>query len=315
MRFKQKIWSFFSDAKLTGQLLAPGVKLVHLEDSYAEQIFLGFIKQQDLTFTKLFGLDLDKETLVEKFGTMDFFATEKRFIIFDVDKLSSQCQNVFLELEDLDPSLYVLLLSKKSSTFVTKLGKKDFVDSFRLEPAAFWETERLLDFLAKRKNFAFDRKTTNFLVNSLEFSLRSYTEFLNTLRTWIPEGTPSFEQSCELLHDKKFDQFHFAKMLSTKKEKSFFKEFKKAGLEVDELRMTLPFMSSHLRKLFSPAYADKKAKLSGYDKEILQGAKKWQSGELIDFMHEISKLDALSKANPESVKHFLDDHIINEKKV
>ena len=312
MHSKLKLWEFFENSNWNSKLLSPGCKGIMCSDTYGEKLILDSLCESDSEYSKLFSFELKRDILEEKLLSLDLFATSKKYIIFNCEKLDTSSSDFILESLEKLSDVHLILLFKKESTLSRKLKKHQTCEVLSIEAPAFWEFDRLLNFLSKKMGLFFDQKSMQFMVDTLEPSVEKYMEFLLQVKLWFPETSPKLENVKALMKDYRLDNFEFSKLLSKKDLLHFYQKMNDANFNIEDIKGSIPFLMSHMKKLFNSNYTQMKNRLSKYDKEILASSKLWKAKELVQEMKSLASIDADSKLNPKNLKMELRKRYLKE---
>ena len=86
------------------------------------------------------------------------------------------------------------------------------------------------------------------------------------------------------------------------KKQTFFSELLRLELADKELIEFFRFMQGHLLKMLDTSYADKKNRLSKYDKALMAHSRLWKDSQLKRAIHHFSELELMAKRKDKTLQ-------------
>ncbi len=298
MYSKWKIWDFFKGRSNSVEAENKGVHAFKVFEPKVQQYIKDALSPSLVVERPRIevGADVSLSQLENCFCGLSLFGTKEVFIVIDAQNLSSDVQKYITSSINVFSDGHLILFFQESTSFYKQLVKEDACFSIEIEPPFFWEFIKLFDFLCERKGVTFSYDAKNYFVESINPSLLDFDFAIDTLIINFPQQR-NFEKKHidEVLSSSKFDQFKLATVLSERKIKDFYEILLSEQLSFDEYRTLFSFLQSHLIRLSDPGYAQKKNRLSKYDKEIIGLSRKWNLDQLQGFISLFSNWEILSK--------------------
>ncbi len=317
MHSKCKLWKFFENPIALKSLSAPGSSLITIKDDYEEKLLVDFLSIKFPGTQKIFGPDLTVNLAEQKFLTRDLFESECQVIVFNAHKIPKNTQVFLAENWNNISAQKIFFIFAAEGELLKALKKVDTVNLLQIESPAFFEFDQMLGFLLKKSGYYLAPDVLAYVLELLPSETSHLWAFVELLKTEFPNDLSSLlkierQQIEPLLTVQKLDQFYFASLLSQKKLYKFYRELSSLELEVDIWRRALPFLSSHLRKLYNPSYTRKKSKLTRYDREILSCSKLWNEKDLMKEMNFLAQLELAAKIKPTKLEGLIRSRYFNE---
>lgn len=279
-----------------------GIVAIHSFDPYIEKIFLKRIPQKGQLIPVL-GSELTLEWIDRNLSTMDLFGAGESYLVMCAEDLPNGTKELLLQNQLVIDGRLIVFLFSKSGVFFDKWSKNGQGEFIKIEAPKFWDSRKLLDFLARELSVNLPYDLSSMLLETLNTDDSSELyHFLEMLKVYSEiDVPPSCTMAQDLLGNKKLDQFRLSSLFCQKRWEQFWPPLAEEEYTFDQLRSLFFFMSSHLFKVYDPSYAQGKGKLSKYDQEILAYSKKWDRKELLRYIRLFSQLEQRCKARDEGV--------------
>lgn len=243
--------------------------------------------------------------LEDHMAALTLFADETPIVILEAEKLK---KNVFERLcEGIpDSSKKVFLFSSgKTDLPRTKTFASLFeVEYLKLKMPAFWDYDKLVQYIFEAQGFKLDGKSAHYLCMRLGQNFYEFQNAAKVCQLNYPESKAlKLDDLKELFKSNKhIDRFRLAELFNKKQLSNFFSELMNSEVDQDEMKSFFSFMIGHCVKMVDPGYANEKKKISKYDREIQQAAKTWNSKQLDYMLDRFSELVIMCKQKKEISK-------------
>lgn len=299
MHSSWKIWDFFHSRK--GLVPESGQKLIafHSFDPFAFRIIKEHLVQglgQEITFNTISARDVTPQWLEDNFLSLGLFGNSDSFLILGAENLSKECRDILAETEKLILDECILLLDfTGDSDLLKKLKKSDQAEVVKIEAPAFWENDKLLDFLCGVKKVYLSHGAKSLILEKSTPEIGSYFNILTQIEINFPDKLDiSADEIDPLVKKSKIDQFELAELFASKRFKFFYEKL--LFLEdFEDMRRIFLFMQSHLLKVLDPSYLEKKARQTKYDRQIMAQSRAWQQASLKKAINYFSELEFMAK--------------------
>lgn len=285
MHSKMVIWEMFAAFKQGRLSLGQFHQFVSQEPIYGD-LAKKYAKHVG-NFKTVFANDLTLEWVEDNIFGLSLFGNDN-YIILESEKLSKSIVQRFSDsLSQVDTSL--ILIGSKA------LELPEVFITTEITPPSFWQMDRLLEFFLNVCKVKTTPGARQAIIDAIEPSPAAFYQVAMTLQSFHADQMVDVEHVQQILEKNKLNKFEFATLLSQKRTGEFFQRLSTIKTDSKTLRSFFLFMQTHLFKIFDPTYADKKNKLSKYDKEILDAAKAWQPQEIDQALDEFRLLEQASK--------------------
>jgi DNA polymerase III delta subunit len=296
MLSKWKIWDFTKSTVATN--LESGLHAVSSYDNFLNTLIKGAITK-NISLSTLDAPSITTSWIDDNFKSLGLFGNTDSFCINFADKLSTDVKEALLADDLMLEDRHLILIFDKADDFFKKLTSKDNVHGIKIEAPAFWENDKLLDFVAAKEGVQLSFSAKQTILEYVESTIGSYYNIINKLKVNYDSDTIT-DQMLDLIIDKdRLDSFEMASLFGFKKMASFYKRILDIDPDFETLRSLFYFLQTHMAKISDPRYIEKKSKPSKYDKQILSQSKVWKDGELVlvmDFLRSL-ELRAKTKSN------------------
>lgn len=303
MHSNWKIWDFFQSRK---QLVSEtGQKLIAFQsfDPFAFRIIkehLVHTSNQDIKFHTVLGRDVTPTWLEDNFLSLGLFGNSESYLILGAENLSKDCKDVLAAPEKLILSDCILLLDfTKEEELLKKLKKSEMAEVVKIDAPAFWENDKLLDFLCGVKKVYLSHGAKSLILDKSAPDIATYFNILTQIEINFPEKLDiSADEIDPLVKKSKIDQFELAELFASKRFKFFYEKLLFLD-DSEDMRRIFLFMQSHLIKVLDPSYLEKKARHTKYDRQIMAQSRAWQPAPLKKAINYFSELEFMAKTkNP-----------------
>jgi hypothetical protein len=284
-------------------------------DPHIEHFFLNrFKKILSSRIEVKIGSEVTREWIEANFLSLSLFGELTYYIVIQSENIAEDAQQYLIEILGKGDSYEKasFFFSKKTS-FFEKLSKR--LMAFQISSPAFWEGDKLLNYLCNEFSIKIGREVFDYLISNLECDCNTYSGAMSQLRLFTLSGESDkvfsdLELAKKVVGLGKIDLFGIAKLLNKKKIDDYLKELEVVFLNGVDFRQTVVFLGGHLFKVMDTSYLLRKKKLSRYDKEIQEAAKLWGKGELARELRFLGKLELLSKKDPQKAIVLIRDRFL-----
>jgi hypothetical protein len=213
----------------------------------------------------------------------DLFSAQESFLVLHAQNIPVDGLNYLKEHGDHIVKDVLFSFTKETKSLSSFF--KDVPFAFhRIGAPKFYESGKLLSFLAAEFGGTLHYEVQNYLLEALDNDVESFVNALQKLTNHysdLSKVTP--DQVRSVVGVSRLDQFKMAQALSQKKFKFFFEKLSQTQLDFEQWRELFSFLQGHLLKLADPSYMQNKKRLSKYDQEIKSASKLWSEEELLHF--------------------------------
>jgi DNA polymerase III delta subunit len=284
-----------------------GLCALSFADPFVENLVLARIPKEisaDSEFHIVNGKEVDQAWLENNFQTLSLFGGKDSYLVIEAQDLPSSAKEYLLDESFKVEDQRLILSFKKDTKFFNKLAKKADGFFFQVQEPKFWESDKLLGFLADEMGVRLAYPVKNYLKESLEGTSLDFHNALSLIKLHHPESSEvQLDQVRRLVRGRKLDHFALATSFGQKRQIDFYKKILSIELDFEALMHLFRFMQSHLFRLLDPSYMESKAKMSKYDKEILAHSKLWEKSELLEAMNLFGELEVDAKSKSANLKN------------
>ena len=278
MHFKGLPWDFLHKHSLLLKRVEKGLWGFYCSDFYLQKILLSRMGMEQ--FSVRWGEDVTPDWFRDNIIHVGLFSTNTNYLIYGAEHLSRESREVILKYSIQDGQKILLCFSKKEK-FFDEISKTCGATLLHIELPRFWEGEKTLNFLCEQMRLSMAGKAKQYLLDALPNKIPNFVQVLKFLSLNASSGRElSKREVVELVEDGELSPFDLADMLSLKKFKEFYGALVEKRVDFDTYRSIFSFMQTHLLKLGEPGYAEKKSRLSRYDRNILSRSKNWSEDEI-----------------------------------
>ncbi len=318
MHSKWKVWDFFKSG-VQSTKSHKGPIFFYGYDPLVFYMFKNYLKQENVLSTDIsvkISSEINVEWIEDQFKSLSFFSESQDFIIHDCESLTKNVQEQLLNIDELNFEQNVFFNFNKKNSFYNEIAKlqNNNVQVIEIVEPFFWEEMMVIDFLQEYLKVYLSYPAKNYIKESVPFDLKEYYDSLNILKINYPEKKElSFDEVSALISEQKVDPFELADFFGGKKLHAFYQkllQYQSAGVD---LIGVISFVQSHMLKIYDPSYAQKKKKLSKYDKLIIAQEKIWDKDQIFRSLTYLGELliDLKTKENFLIDKVRLDDLSLN----
>lgn len=236
------------------------------------------------------GKSVKKDWFEDNFLSMSLFGNSESICITKAEDLDSEIKEMILNSELILEGRYLLLFFEKNDDLFKKLSKVENINSFKIDPPAFWEYDKLVDYFANQKNIHLSFEAKQSILEYVEPTCINLYNLMSVLEINFEKEEISLEMLSEVLEKSKLDNFEMASLFGFKKMNDFYKKLIDLNPDFETLRSLFYFLQTHMIKVADPSYIELKSKPSKYDKQIQSQARVWKLRELslvIDFLKDL----------------------------
>jgi hypothetical protein len=272
MHSKERPWSFFQSFPLDPTL---GFFAVFCYDPYLERMiqsrWSAKVKKSSYTHHVLMGHDLTPEWMEDNLSSPDLFAQQKSYTIFKSEDIPLATQQALLDYRPENSTLLFLSFSRARPLF--EKIRQSTIATFAIEAPKFWESEQLLNFLAKELKVPLNQKIKGHILRNIPHEAGP---FINALKLIILHYKEITSKTLPLIiPPSRVDNFELASLYSKKQFKRFFSQLLSLDISPKEWQRFFNFMTSHLIKL-----TGKLEGRSQYEKNLAKQQALWSWGEI-----------------------------------
>lgn len=271
-------------------------------EAFFTQRFREAFKRQDRELLVLLGSEISTDWVEENLFQVGLFSSHESYLILCVEELSEEVKKKMASAELSLTGRSLVLCSWKGGDPLDKMAKKMKAEVLKVQPPPFWEYDKLLDYLADEMSLPLSFPVKNYLLEALAPTCGEFLEAIKMIKLHADEnGHVDLAHVQELIRPGHLKRFELAESFAQKK-KNFFDELLKLELEEKELIEFFRFMQGHLLKMLDTSYANKKSRLSKYDKALMAHSRLWKPDQLKRAIHHFSELELMAKRKEKALK-------------
>lgn len=300
MHSSWQVWDFFNTHS---QVLKPNVQGLYAWycfDPYISKLVKDSI-DSNVNFTTLMAQEISLTWLENNFLSLSLFGNNDSFLIQNAQQLSKECQELILSNSLMLDGRYLILSFNEDCTFFKKVCSQESIESYKIVEPKFWENQKLLEFLADKCRVRLSYPVKQIILERVHNNCGDFINILKSLQINFGLTEISEKMLSEVLVSERLDKFELSTTFSLKKKDQFYQRILESSVSNDTLRDLFYFMQGHLMKVYDPRFLDHKAKLSQYDKKIINFAKSWDKKELEEQIDTFRSLEQLAKLNNPSL--------------
>ncbi len=299
MLSKWKIWDFAKSTVATN--LETGLHAIYCYDTFLNSQVKTYVSKK-IELATLDAPSITTSWIDDNFKSLGLFGNTDSFCINFADRLSADVKESLLSDELMLEDRHLILIFDKYDDFFKKLTGKDSVHGVKIDAPAFWENDKLLEYVAAKEGVQLSFSAKQTIMEFVESNIGSYFNIINKLKVNYEKETIT-DQMLDLVIDRdRLDSFEMASLFGFKKMANFYKRLLDIDPDFETLRSLFYFLQTHMAKISDPRYIEKKSKPSKYDKQILSQAKVWKEGELVLVMDFLRKLELKAKTKNNFLK-------------
>jgi hypothetical protein len=299
MLSKWKIWDYVNGSK--SKDLPFGVYALSSYDTF----FISTLKKYltaNSSYVTLNANEISTTWVESNFKSLGLFGNTDSFCISLSDRLSIDVKEMFLNDELMLENRHLFFIFDKADDFFKKLTQLDHVNGIKIEAPAFWEYDKLLDFIADREGVHLSFGAKQKIIEYVDPTVSNFFNIINKLKVNFSQESISEVMLSEVLEKNKLDNFEMANLFGYKKMASFYKRILDVDPDFETLRSLFYFLQTHMSKISDPRFIGKKSKPSKYDKQILSQSKVWKLSELLLVMEFLRTLEHKAKTKNNFLK-------------
>jgi hypothetical protein len=292
MLSKWKIWDYVNGSR--DKNLPFGIYALSSYDTF----FISSLKKYltaNVEFVTLNSSDITTTWVDSNFKSLGLFGNTDSFCINLSGALSADVKDMFLNDELMLEGRHLFFIFDKADDFFKKLTQLEYVNGIKIEAPAFWENDKLLDFVADSENVLLSFGAKQKIIEYVDPTVSNFYNVINKLKVNFGQESISEIMLGEVLEKNKLDHFEMANLFGYKKMANFYKKLLDIDPDFESLRSLFYFLQTHMSKISDPRYIEKKSKPSKYDKQILSQSKVWKLNELLLVMEFLRTLEHKAK--------------------
>lgn len=308
MHSKWKIWDYLKNFPDGFDSSKTGIFAFSCNDTLISSLIKSSFPKNYFHENKLYSMaakEISVQWFEDNFQTLGLFGNQESYIFNNANQLSAQLKNQ-IQLDNLIlDGRYLFLFFDKSDELFKVLTKIDHINTIDIQAPAFWENDKLLEFLANylKVRLSFEAKTQ--ILNSVENSSLQFYNILTRLSVNYQSNVVNVQMLEELLEKNRLDNFELAKLFGFKKMKEFYRILIDVDPDYDSLRSLFYFLQTHMLKIADPSYVKEKKRPTKYDNQIVSQSKIWQANELEQVISYLKSIEVQAKLKNQYVKEQL----------
>ena len=298
MHSKWKVWDYIKNTKNAIDQTRSGLYAFYSFDSLVASILKGKFPRHLFHEEKLPVFNAKELTLTwfeDNFLTLGLFGNQESYVISNAESLSSDCKEFLLNSDLLLENRYLILFFNKNDDLYKGLIKKEEVNGIEIQAPAFWETDKLLDFLADELKVQLEYESKNIILNYVDHTPLDLYNLLTKLSVNYGVESVSKIMLEDLLEKNRLDNFEMAKLFGFKKMKEFYTQLIELDPDYENLRSLFYFLQTHMIKIADPSFIYDKKRQTKYDSQILNQSKLWKPDELKHVLSFLKSIEMKSK--------------------
>ena len=296
MHSKWKIGDFFKSG-IKNLETHKGIIFFYGYDPLVFFLFKTYLKEKHSLSSDIavkLGTEINTEWIENEFKTLSFFNEDNDIIIHDSEGIQAAAQEMLLRPEELSLESRVVLVNfSKKNTFFNKVSKLEnpHVKIVEIIEPFFWEEMMVLDFLQEHLKVYLSFPAKNYIKDHIPFGLKDYYDAFQMIKLNFPASKElGPDDIASLISLQKTDPFELAEYFGGKKLKAFYQKLLSYEQAGHDLIGMISFVQSHMIKVYDTSYAEKKKKLSKYDKLVMAQSKLWSKDQINRSMNYLGKL-------------------------
>jgi hypothetical protein len=283
-----------------------GVLYFQASDPYIEAFFTQRLRQslrnQGRDLLILLGSEINSEWVEENLIQVGLFSSKESYLVLCAEDLTEDVKKTMIKSGLNMSGRSLILCSWKGHDSLDKMSKKMKAEILKVQPPAFWEYDKLLDYLADEMQMPLSFPVKSYLLEALAPTCGEFVEAIKTIKLHADtEGHIELSHVQELIRPGHLKRFELAEEFAQKKQ-TFFSELLRLELADKELIEFFRFMQGHLLKMLDTSYADKKNRLSKYDKALMAHSRLWKDSQLKRAIHHFSELELMAKRKDKTLQ-------------
>ncbi|TDJ07384.1 MAG: hypothetical protein E2O68_03770 [Deltaproteobacteria bacterium] len=273
MHSKARPWSFFENFPPSKN---PGLYGTYCFDPYLERLIQNkwstHIKGMGLNHHVILGNELTPDWIDENLTSLDLFGGQDSYMVLNGEDIPAASQEQILELDLTEKFLFISF--SKSGKFFLKLCKGE--GEFKtMEAPKFWESDKLLDFLARELGTSLNPQIRNYILTHVTHEVGSFINALKLISIHFGGNKVELESLREIIPPSRMDIFHLASLFGNKNKKEFFSKLIALEISQKEWLSFFNFMIGHLLKLTGNPSGNSK-----YERDLAKQKNLWSLSEI-----------------------------------
>jgi DNA polymerase III delta subunit len=307
MHSKWKIWDYFKNYK-TGIDSSSGIYAFQVFDPLISSLLRQkfprelFYEQKLPVFT---GKDLSLCWFEDNYQTLGLFGNQESYVITQAETLSAESKEFLLNSDLIMDGRFLILFFDKADSLYKELIKKENVNGIEIQAPAFWESDKLLEFLAELLKVQLSYEAKNIILSYVEHTCLEFHNLLTKLSVNYGDKSISKEMLAEVIEKNRIDNFELAKLFGHKKMKDFYSLLVELDPDYEDLRSLFYFLQTHMIKVADPSFIYDKKRKTKYDDQILGQSKLWRADELKHALNFLKNIEMQSKIKNPFIKEEL----------
>lgn len=305
MHSKWKVWDYIKNNKDGIDQNRSGLYAFHCFDSLIASLLKGKFPKHLFYEEKLpvfDGKELSLSWFEDNFMTLGLFGNQESYVISNAENLNVECKEFLLNNELLLDNRYLILFFNKADDLYKKIIKQEHIHAIDIQAPAFWETDKLLDFLSEELKVQLDYEAKNIILNYVDHTPLDLYNLLTKLSVNYGLESVSKLMLEDLLEKNRLDNFEMAKLFGFKKMKEFYGHLIELDPDFENLRSLFYFLQTHMIKIADPSFIYDKKRQTKYDTQILNQSKLWKPQELKHVLNFLKSIEMKSKIKNAFVK-------------
>ncbi|RLA61916.1 MAG: hypothetical protein DRQ88_09905 [Epsilonproteobacteria bacterium] len=273
MHSKARPWSFFENFPPGKK---PGLYGTYCFDPYLERLiqkkWSSHIKGMGLNHHVILGNEATSDWIDENLISLDLFGGQDSYMILNGEDIPTSAQEKILELDLSEKFLFISF--SKSGKFFLKCCKGEG-QFFTMEMPKFWESDKLLDFLARELGGPLNSSIKNYILTNITHEVGSFINALKLISIHFGSKQISLEELKEIIPPSRMDIFQLASLFGNKNKQEFFHKLIALEVSQKEWISFFNFMIGHLFKLTGDSKGN-----SQYERDLAKQRNLWSIDEI-----------------------------------
>jgi hypothetical protein len=163
-----------------------GVLYFQASDPYIEAFFTQRLRQslknQNRELLILLGTEISSDWVEENLIQVGLFSSQESYLVLCAEDLTEDVKKMMTKSELSMNGRSLILCSWKGNESLDKMSKKMKAEVLKVQPPAFWEYDKLLDYLADEMQMPLSFPVKNYLQEALAPTCGEFVEAIKTIK-------------------------------------------------------------------------------------------------------------------------------------
>lgn len=295
------------------QFKAPlkGVHVYVINDPFLETFLKNRLKEK-LKFDLITGSELTRNFLEERYANLSLFTEASNVLVLNGESIAEKTFQNWLESELLIEDQLLIILASKDHKQFAKLEAKKLISHTIVEAPKFWEGAKVLDLVLSELHYEIAPAYKELILEKVENTFEAFHQLIVKFKLIKPTGM-KFDRETHLenqqflvdnIEENKVDFFKLIDVLNQSPRK-FFYTIQKTERDFEYYLSLALFMQGHVQKSKFPSLIKEKAKLTQYDRQILQTTDAFNESERTHLENIFSEMEIMAKMKSSQLKQFI----------